>query len=126
MFLKMAINQETTPNLWCNNRLITKVTRSLTRDTDLPLGQRLLKGLRYVSASTAAPLYLRACSRVGARARTLGRPVIDNRGRIEIGDDFSLNSLFSASQLVSGPHGVLQIGDRVTVNFGVSIAAHGS
>ena len=89
----------------------------------MPLRSRLRKAVRYAAAATAAPLYLKSCNRVGASARSLGRPVIENQGRIEIGNDFNLNSFYAISQLGTGPKGVMKIGDGVYVNYGVSITA---
>ena len=40
-----------------------------------------------------ARLYLSACDRVGSGTRALGRPLIANEGRIEIGRDVVVRSL---------------------------------
>ena len=40
-------------------------------------------------------LYLSACNRVGAGVRALGRPIIHNYGRIEIGRGVTLRSVSS-------------------------------
>jgi FkbH-like protein len=105
------------------SRLFGKIAASLARDRDLPLRQQLVKGLRYFAAMSTACRYLRDCDQVGARARTLGRPWIENRGRIVIGHDFNLNSSFAASQISAGPQGAVEIGHGVAVNFGCVISA---
>jgi maltose O-acetyltransferase len=51
-------------------------------------------------------------------------PFIENLGRIEIGDDFNFVSLFVRSHLVTGHHGLLEIGNTVNINFGAAISAH--
>jgi maltose O-acetyltransferase len=68
---------------------------------------------------------LRACDRVGARPRVLGRARIENLGRIEISDDFELHAEPVTSHLVTGVHGTLTIGNAVIIGHGASIAAHG-
>src|SRR5439155_10260252 len=101
--------------------LTGKVLTSFKRDRQLPLGHMILKGVRYGTAVATAPLYLRACDRVGARARTRGgKPVIENLGRIVLGDDVQINSTFAKVRLATGPHGALTIGDAVDLNLGVT------
>jgi N-acetylglucosaminyldiphosphoundecaprenol N-acetyl-beta-D-mannosaminyltransferase len=72
--------------------LLGKALTSLRRDRELSLTDRLMKGFCYVSDSLTAPFLLRACDRVGVRARTRGRPIIENQGWIELGEDALLNS----------------------------------
>lgn len=74
---------------------------------------------------TASRLVLRRCDRVGARPHIEGRAVIQNAGRIELGDDFMLASEPVASHLVTGPRGVLRIGNGVSIGHGAAISAHG-
>ncbi|MBF5042607.1 HAD-IIIC family phosphatase [Aggregicoccus sp. 17bor-14] len=104
--------------------LVDKLLRSLGRDAELPLSQKVSKGVRFLTASTSAPFYLRECTQVGARARTQGRPVIVNQGELHIGDDLNLNCAFSPVQLSTAPGGVLEIGNRADINFGTLLSAH--
>jgi acetyltransferase-like isoleucine patch superfamily enzyme len=104
-------------------RILGKVARSLARDRDLTLIERVRKGQTFVRAALTGPRYLRECSRVGARPRTVGRPRIQNAGRIEIGDDFLVDSTFAPSTLAAEPGGVLAIGGGAICSFGVSIRA---
>jgi acetyltransferase-like isoleucine patch superfamily enzyme len=67
---------------------------------------------------------LRGCDRVGANTRTFWRPNIENRGRIVIGARVRLNSNWAPIELVSGPQGVIDIGDGVFINYGSMISAH--
>lgn len=103
--------------------LLAKVRGSLARDRGLPIGTRLMKGARYLASSALAPVRFRACDRVGARPRAIGRPRIENRGRIEIGDDVILNSSFATTELLTDEDGTIELGHRVAINFGTSIAA---
>lgn len=105
--------------------LFHKVLQSLERDRALPLTTRLAKGVRYVAATASAPLLLARATRVGARARTLGVPRVDNRGTLTVGDDLTLNSTFCAAELVTLPGGVLELGDGVAINYGTSLTAAG-
>jgi acetyltransferase-like isoleucine patch superfamily enzyme/acyl carrier protein len=75
-------------------------------------------------SSLFAALSLRACDRVGEGAAVRGRPFIENVGRIEIGEEFCLNSEPVQSHLVTGHTGHLTIGDNVSIGFGAAIAAH--
>ena len=104
--------------------LLAKVIASVRRDTDLPVREKLGKAARYVAATVTGPFFLRDCDSVGARARTRGRPRIENLGSIEIGEDVQLNSSFSPVLLSTGPGGVLRIGDQVDMNFGTSVSAN--
>lgn len=52
-----------------------------------------------------------------------GDVVIRALGRIEIGADLAISGLPVASHLVTGPNGVLRIGNRVRIAHGVSISA---
>lgn len=104
-------------------QIVATIARSLGRDRDLPLGQKTIKGVRYLTAALCGPIYLRACNRVGPYPRTLGRPYINNHGRIEIGGHFNLNSLFATTELATGPNGLIRIGNQVHVNYGTAIVA---
>lgn len=69
---------------------------------------------------------LRRCDRVGARPCVVGDAVIENLGRLEIGDDLLLRAAPVTSHLVTGPGGALVLGHRVRIGHGASVAAHGS
>lgn len=105
------------------NAFVEKVKRSWSRDSDLPLAERARKGYRYLAGAILAPLYLRGVSRRGARSRVVGEPRIVNDGRIQIGNDLVMTSLFSPVELVSLAGGEIHVGDGVHVNYGTSIRA---
>src|SRR4051812_33860631 len=105
------------------NRLLSNILQSLQRDSGLPIAARVTKGVRYATAIASAPVWLHECTRVGRRPRTMGRPRIDNRGSIEIGDDAVLNSTFSPVDLSAGEGARIELGNRVAINFGSSITA---
>lgn len=67
---------------------------------------------------------LRGCDSVGRSARVRGTPWIENHGRIDIGEDFSIDALPVPSHLVTFRDGRLAIGRRVRVAHGVAICAH--
>lgn len=102
---------------------IRKAIDRLARDRDLPLAERVRRVARFAGARLAARGNLRGCDRVGAGARTIGRPRIDNRGTIEIGAGVILNSEFSAVELIAMPGAVIRLGRNVRVNYGTTIAA---
>jgi acetyltransferase-like isoleucine patch superfamily enzyme len=60
---------------------------------------------------------------VGARARTLGRPLVSNAARIEIGDDVVIDSRAGRVQLACRGRGRLVVGDGVRIGPGTRIAA---
>ena len=85
---------------------------------------RLKAGPVWFESSLGARIWLRACNQVGANTRTFWRPNIENRGRIVLGSRVRLNSHWAAVELVSGPLGVIDIGDGVFINYGSMISAH--
>lgn len=107
--------------------LIPTLWAGFVRRRALPIRQIALKAARYAVARVTAPFHLRGCDRVGARARTTGgEPVVDNRGRIEIGDDLHLHCAFTRVRFSTGPRGTIRLGDDVFINIGCSIAAEDS
>lgn len=65
-----------------------------------------------------------ACEHVGPGAHVRGRPVLENLGRITIGQAFTLDASPVSTHLVTGPGATLDIGDRVSIAHGVGITAH--
>ena len=104
-------------------QLLTRIFRGISRERGAGLRTLLSKGVRLISESAAARIHLRGCDRVGPGARAMGRPRIENRGRIEIGGGFSICSWFSPVDIVAGPGGAIEIGESVWLNFGTAIHA---
>jgi FkbH-like protein len=71
-------------------------------------------------------LYLSACDRVGEGTRVIGRPLVRNEGRIEIGSDTVLRSLGAPVRLVAGAKGNIFLGDRVVLDVGSYVFAEQS
>jgi acetyltransferase-like isoleucine patch superfamily enzyme/acyl carrier protein len=71
-----------------------------------------------------ARVWLRGCRDVGPRVRLDGRPHVEAVGTIELGANVTIASLPVSSHLVTGPRGRLVLGDGVTLEHGVAIAAH--
>jgi acetyltransferase-like isoleucine patch superfamily enzyme len=78
----------------------------------------------WVTSRVMAFVWLRACDSVGAKTRTFFRPHIENRGRIVIGKGVRLNSNWAPLELVTGPHGIIEIDDGVYINYGTLVSAH--
>lgn len=97
-----------------------------TRDKGLPWRVRARRSLRYAWELGTSFLYLRAATTVGPHARTLGRPRIDNLGRIDIGSHVLIRSVNVPVELGTGPRGTLRIGDGVRLNYGTSVHAEHS
>ncbi len=70
-----------------------------------------------------ARVWLRSCDSVGTNVRAFFHPHIENRGRIEIGDNVRLNSNWAPLELVTGPEGVITIGDSAYLNYGTLVSA---
>jgi long-chain acyl-CoA synthetase len=105
-----------------NNELFKKVFTKLGNDE--PLAMKARKAWFYALGRLEAPLYLSACTKVGKGARVRGRPYIENYGTITVGENFNIRSLFVVAHMVTGPGGVIEIGDDVKVQVGVGICAY--
>lgn len=103
-------------------KFLEKVVTKLGNED--PLSMKARKAWFYALGRIEAPLYLAACTKVGKRARVRGRPYIENYGTIVIGDDFNIRSIFVVAHMVTGPGGVIEIGDDVKVQVGVGICAY--
>lgn len=90
------------------------VWQSLRRLTEVPT---------WLQSRAMAAVWLSACDSVGPKTRTFFRPHIQNGGRIVIGGGVRLNSNWAPLELVTGPAGVIEIGDGVYVNYGTLISA---
>jgi acetyltransferase-like isoleucine patch superfamily enzyme len=85
--------------------------------------EKLTWGWSGLTSRLKARWWLRRCDVVGANARTFWRPHIENRGRIVIGQGVRLNSHWAPIELVTGPGGVIEIGDGVYINYGTLVSA---
>ena len=93
------------------------------RDSHLPWHALLRRSLRYAWELGSARVRLRAADVVGPHARTLGKPRIDNLGRIEIGSHVLVRSVIVPVELATGPQGIMRLGNGVHLNYGVSVHA---
>ncbi len=83
----------------------------------------IVRKVSLVARSLRAKWPLRAAQSVGSGARVFGVPWVENRGTIEIGDDFTFSSDPVTSHLVVGRGAVVTIGNRVSIGHGAAIAA---
>lgn len=74
-------------------------------------------------AALTAYAYLWPCRRVGARARTLGRPLVSNAAAIEIGDDALIDSRAGRVELACRGRGRLVVGHGVRIGPSTRITA---
>lgn len=104
--------------------LVERLTRALRRDARpsfYALTRRLAASALALGRGSVA---LRACTKVGRRARAFGRgPHVVNQGVVCIGADFSVSSVFGVVQLSTAPGGTLEIGDGVSINYGTALSA---
>ena len=108
-----------------SNPVLRRARSAWERDAGLPPKVRLAKAASYASELVSARVHLHGVDRVGSGVRTLGRPRIENRGRMTIGASTVLRSVTVPVELVSGAHGELCIGQRNIINVGASLAAEG-
>jgi len=102
---------------------VEKLVRALGRDRQEPLSAILRKVLSNAHAIGCAMTYLRRCDALGARARSFGRPHIENLGSLIIGDDFATSCSFGTVLLATAPSGHIVIGNGVTINYGSAITS---
>ncbi len=76
-----------------------------------------------VVAALTAYAYLWRCRRVGARARTLGRPLLANPGNVELGADVLIDSREGPVALVCRGRGRLVVGDGAQIGPSTRIEA---
>jgi FkbH-like protein len=80
-----------------------------------------LKRLAEVPNRWLASLYLGRCDRVGPGVRVIGRPLVQNDGRIELGRDVTLRSQGSSVRITATIDGSVSIGDGVLIDVGAQI-----
>ena len=95
------------------------------RDADIPVSTRLYKASQYATGLMAAGLWLRDVDTVGQGVRAVGRPRIQNHGRITLHDGVLLRSATFPVELYTGPGAEIVVGAGTVLNSGVSIASHG-
>ena len=81
-------------------------------------------GWAWLRSTLGTVVWLRACDHVGRKTRTFWRPHIENHGRIVIGSRVRINSNWAPVEMVTGPHGVLEIADGAFINYGCLLSAH--
>jgi maltose O-acetyltransferase len=79
--------------------------------------------LRKIGEWLSARRWLRTCDRVGAWTRVTGKVFVQNGGRIVLGERVQIQSHYAHTVLATFPGGVLEVGDRTFINYGVDIAA---
>jgi acetyltransferase-like isoleucine patch superfamily enzyme len=104
-------------------RLVRLIRRAWTRDGNLSVARRLLKGIRLAAQLIRARRALKDCSTVGIGARVGGRMRVENLGTITLGDRLNVNSNWVPIEMTSGSNGRIDIGSDVLINFGTVIAA---
>ena len=93
------------------------------RDSALEPRERLDKAARYAAALVTAPWWLRRVDSCGHRPRVIGRPRIENHGRITIGDDVLLRSVTIPLELYAAHGAEIVLGNGCVINSGASLAA---
>jgi FkbH-like protein len=105
------------------NQFLSLVRRRLERQRGQALLTRLREDASYFTETAAGRVYLRSCDAVGPWTRVIGRPRVENLGRIEIGSRTRIVCSFAPVELRTGPNGRIRIGDQGSINFGTTIGA---
>jgi acetyltransferase-like isoleucine patch superfamily enzyme len=66
---------------------------------------------------------LRKCTKVGAWTRVQGKVFVQNDGQIIVGERVLISSRYAHNVFATFNGGILEIGDRTFINYGVDIAA---
>jgi acetyltransferase-like isoleucine patch superfamily enzyme len=80
-------------------------------------------GLSRLGPALNARLQLRGAQFNGKRVTLHGRAVVNNQGRISLGDRVRLVSTVATLELATMPGGHLDIGNNVFINYGCSISS---
>jgi FkbH-like protein len=105
------------------NQFVSLARNRLRRQRDQAPLARLKDDAAYVAEVAAARVFLRRCTSVGGLTRTVGRPRVDNRGRMDIGTRTRLVSTFAPIELTCAAGATLRIGAHGAINFGTIISA---
>lgn len=81
---------------------------------------------RKVIEAMRACWYLRKCSKVGLLCRVVGKVIVENDGRIYLGNRVVIRGSHVPVELATYRGAVLSIGDGTFINGGVSICAQNS
>lgn len=68
--------------------------------------------------------YFRNATQYGKRIRVWGNLVVENKGKMMIGDRVRIVSTPARTELIANPGGTLEIGNSVFINYGCSFAAN--
>jgi FkbH-like protein len=110
-------------------RLLERTRRHLVGNSQKPLPERfsatLILAARYVKEVGLGLAFLRNCSHLGEGVRVLGgRPLVENRGFISVGDRTCFLTGMGPVHLRAGPNGRLTIGNSSILNFGSLVSAN--
>lgn len=99
--------------------------QKLNRDKNLSYKRLIQKGSRYLQELAMAPIYLRSVTHIGKGVRALGKPRIENLGRMTLGDGTLVRSINVPVELCTEEGAELIVGKDVRLNYGTSIGATG-
>jgi FkbH-like protein len=105
------------------NEFLALAKARFARQRDQRPLNRLKENAGYLAEVAWGQLYLRQCDSLGAWVRVVGRPRVDNQGRLTVGDRTRLVCNFAPIELRTGPQGAIAIGRQCAINFGTVISA---
>lgn len=92
--------------------------KNLSKYVESPKGT-VISILKWVNARWQ----LRKCNKVGRFTRVTGKVFVNNMGEIVIGERVLILSHYAHSVFATFPGGIIEIGDRTFLNYGIDIAA---
>ncbi len=100
-----------------------RLVKKWQRDAHLPLDKRALKAASYLRDVAGARIYLRRANEVPLDVRVVGRPIVDNKGRLVFGPRCVLRSIVAPVELTVGPGAELVFGADTHLNSGTTVCA---
>jgi acetyltransferase-like isoleucine patch superfamily enzyme len=96
------------------------------RDEHLALRARLTRAAAYLYDIGRAQLYLRSATEVPFDVRSVGRPIVRNRGVLTIGAECTLRSIVAPVEITVDEGATLIIGRSTHINSGTTICVTSS
>jgi maltose O-acetyltransferase len=93
------------------------------RDRTLPLSTRVGKAAAYTLDVARARVYLRHADELPLDVRVVGRPLIENEGKLIFGERCVVRSIVAPVQLTVGPAGTMTFGADTHINSGTTMCA---
>lgn len=106
--------------------ILAKAKAKWERDAELSTSARIRRARSFVTGLVTSHFWLRSASSKGSGVRVNGRMVVQNDGRLVVGDGCVFRGIPTSVELSVGSNAELVIGKKCIINSGASLAATGS